>query len=63
MPDGRVGASLGKLGVSTPEFVVVNQGSVKEDLNTGGTVTFPQPLTPYGSRFTPYPSRLTSSKV
>ena len=35
MPDGSRGVSLGNFGISAPEFVVVNQGDVKEDGNTG----------------------------
>jgi hypothetical protein len=34
-PDGSIGVSLGNFGISTPELVVVNQGDVKEDGNTG----------------------------
>ena len=36
MPDGSHGVSLGNFRISTPELVVVNQGYLKEDGNTGG---------------------------
>jgi hypothetical protein len=35
VPDGRIGVALGNFGIPTPELVIVNQGDVKEDGNTG----------------------------
>jgi len=36
MPDRRAGLSLGDFGISTSELVIVNQGDVKKDDDTGG---------------------------